>query len=360
MMAKKSRKQKQTLSDAITTVTPSSSPKPHLGSEASPAVTTSYEYIKNKYNHLKSVSNDPSTTIAFFEMFLDLQSNLKEMNAKLSALQSETMNANAKIDALEFQVRDLQNAVDNNRMQDKATAIESDPANLKQACGPDILEEMQSKDADMKRRVAAIEYKLSNIKTLPSTKTSSEPPRRACSMCDKTFEKTVEVEKHMEEHHHVPKTFECHICKKTFILEWRLKKHAATHTMRPKLCWYYSNRLFCPFEEVGCKFSHDDEKSVVSKCAKITPAPALFQNQPTQHHPFHHGHTGQPQPQHYRAAVHGHGEQPQPQHHEHADQPQHYHHAAVHRLGEQPQPQHHNAAPHSLGKNRPALPTHVR
>ena len=330
MMSKKSRKQKQTLPDA-TIVTPSSSPRPHLGPEASPAVTPSYEYIQNKYNHLKSTSNELSTTVAFFEMFLDLQSQLKEMNVKLT---SETKNACVRIDALEVKVRDLQNAVDNNRMQDRAAAIEFDLANLKQACGPDILEEMQSKDADMMTRVAAIESKFSNIKTLPSTKASSEPPRRACSLCDKTFEKTAEVEKHMDEHHHAPKPFECPTCKKTFILEWRLKKHAAIHTMKPKICRYYSNHLFCPFEEVGCKFSHVDEKSVVSNYAKITPAPALLQNQPRQHHPLHHGHTDQPQSQHYHAAVHGHGEQPQPQYHQ--------------------------AALHSLGKNRPALPTHVR
>ena len=50
-------------------------------------------------------------------------------------------------------------------------------------------------------------------------------------MYDETFVKTVEVEKHMEAHHHAPKTTEFPICKKTFILEWRLKKHAAIHTI---------------------------------------------------------------------------------------------------------------------------------
>ena len=37
-------------------------------------------------------------------------------------------------------------------------------------------------------------------------------------------------------------------------------------------------------------YSHVDEKYVVSNCAKMTPAPALLQNQPTQHHLLHHGH----------------------------------------------------------------------
>ena len=83
-------------------------------------------------------------------MFLDVQSKLKDMNAKLPTLQSETKNACAKIDALEFKV-----AYDN-RIQERAASIESDLANMKQACGPDILEKMQSKYADMKTRVASI------------------------------------------------------------------------------------------------------------------------------------------------------------------------------------------------------------
>ena len=82
-------------------MTRSSSPRPHLGPETPPpppVVTPSYEYIQNKYNHLKSTSNELSTTVAFFEMFQDLESKLKEMNAKLT---SETKNACARIDALE-------------------------------------------------------------------------------------------------------------------------------------------------------------------------------------------------------------------------------------------------------------------
>jgi hypothetical protein len=31
------------------------------------------------------------------------------------------------------------------------------------------------------------------------------------------------------------------------------------HTDKTQKCHYFSNNQFCPFAEVGCKFSHDDE-----------------------------------------------------------------------------------------------------
>jgi len=211
-MSKKSRKQKQTLPDS-TTVTPSSSPRPHLGPEASPAVTPSYEYIQNKYNHLKSTSNELSTTVAFFEMFLDLQSQLKEMNAKLTI---ETKNACAKIDALEVKVRDLQNAVDNNPLEEK---------------------------------VAELELNLTNINSSMS-KPNDKKSRNSCAICSKTFLKNADLEKHMSDHD-ATRDFECAVCGKKFFLDWRRKKHAQMHTVIPRTCRYFSSKMPCPFEDIA-------------------------------------------------------------------------------------------------------------
>ena len=38
----------------------------------------------------------------------------------------------------------------------------------------------------------------------------------------------------------------------------RLKKHTGMHDTSTKPCKYFSSGNDCPFNDVGCKFSHDD------------------------------------------------------------------------------------------------------
>ena len=40
--------------------------------------------------------------------------------------------------------------------------------------------------------------------------------------------------------------------------QWRLKKHEIMHTENTNVCQYYLNGQICPFDEVGCQFSHTD------------------------------------------------------------------------------------------------------
>ena len=80
----------------------------------------------------------------------------------------------------------------------------------------------------------------------------------------------------MVDQHDVQKNFECKICGKKFLLEWRLKKHEVMHTENPKMCQYFQNGQFCPFDQVGCQFSHDAE--VVSEEAADDDY-ELFENQ---------------------------------------------------------------------------------
>ena len=83
------------------------------------------------------------------------------------------------------------------------------------------------------------------------------PKALSCEICNKAFFKNHELEEHMEEHV-VAKNFKCDICKKEFYLEWRFKKHANVHSDQAKICKNFSRGVTCPFEQVGCKFKHEE------------------------------------------------------------------------------------------------------
>ena len=78
-----------------------------------------------------------------------------------------------------------------------------------------------------------------------------------CKLCDKTFKKNHELETHVEEHH-VEKNYKCNLCNKDFYLKWRLEKHISVHSENTKVCHYFSDKQKCPFEQIGCKFRHED------------------------------------------------------------------------------------------------------
>ena len=175
----------------------------------------------------------------------------------------------AKIKALEARVLELEKAVNDTSMKEKVAT-------------------MEAKVLDIKR--ADTERDFSNLKT---------PTKKSCAVCSKTFLTNAQLEKHMNKRHDDCRNFECTVCGKKFFLEWRLKKHAQMHTVIPRTCRYFSNKMPCPFEEIGCKFSH------------------TIPLQPATRHVDVRGHEEQPGPQLYND-VNG-----------HADQPHHYHHAAL-------------------------------
>ena len=53
--------------------------------------------------------------------------------------------------------------------------------------------------------------------------------------------------------------FKCEVCNKEFYLEWQLKKHMAGHSDQTKICKYYSRKMPCPFDIIGCKFKHESK-----------------------------------------------------------------------------------------------------
>ena len=78
-----------------------------------------------------------------------------------------------------------------------------------------------------------------------------------CNKCERKFENVSNLEKHIKVYHKESKLHECDNCLKSFVTTWRLKKHNQMHSgVKIKPCNYYINDMFCPFEELGCKFGH--------------------------------------------------------------------------------------------------------
>ena len=78
-----------------------------------------------------------------------------------------------------------------------------------------------------------------------------------CDICDKSFNASFNLEVHIKEEHGDRDKFKCDTCSKDFFVEWRLKKHVKGHSdENQKFCHFFNNAEHCPYEEYGCKFSH--------------------------------------------------------------------------------------------------------
>ena len=92
-----------------------------------------------------------------------------------------------------------------------------------------------------------------------------------CKLCEKSFNKFVDLEIHIKMFHEKHSILKCDQCDKGFVLRWRLKKHMRLHTeSNIKHCHYFNNDKDCPYEEIGCKFLHYVSKNCVydSKCTR--------------------------------------------------------------------------------------------
>ena len=97
--------------------------------------------------------------------------------------------------------------------------------------------------------------------TAAPASTSCLPKAKSCSKCGETFTRNFELENHMVHFHGLSKTFACDICGKTFYLKWRMEKHQSIHEGSHKACKYYKDGKTCPFDEVGCKFMHEEKET---------------------------------------------------------------------------------------------------
>ena len=87
-------------------------------------------------------------------------------------------------------------------------------------------------------------------------KTHHPKKRIICQCCGENFDDQWKLETHLVMHEEAEK-FPCNVCNKVFQTNWRLAKHLKNHERKNvRICKYFKKGQFCPFEKVGCKFSH--------------------------------------------------------------------------------------------------------
>jgi hypothetical protein len=98
-----------------------------------------------------------------------------------------------------------------------------------------------------------------NVKIVEK-KTHHPEKRIICQFCGENFDGQWKLETHLVVHEEAEK-FPCDVCNKLFQTNWRLRKHQQNHERKNvRMCKYFKKGQFCPFEKVGCKFSHSSSK----------------------------------------------------------------------------------------------------
>ena len=65
------------------------------------------------------------------------------------------------------------------------------------------------------------------------------------------------MENHIKSHKDY-KIYGCEFCDKKFLVKWRMEKHVQCHIKQTKYCHYHNNEKHCAYNDIGCKFKHED------------------------------------------------------------------------------------------------------
>ena len=192
-----------------------------------------------------------------------LEEKLEHMSAKVEVLEAKEIELKAKIDML---ISELKSTIKIDRNDDKIDDIECKKCDNTFESRENLKEHMKTKhrksypikQQDERLKCDKCEYSCIDKSDMRKHIVDKHPkciqPKK-CKMCEKTFTKNVELERHIKIHHEA-EPFECEKCGKTFVLKWRLRKHLSVHETRI-YCHYFNNDKECPFEEIGCKFKHN-------------------------------------------------------------------------------------------------------
>ena len=94
------------------------------------------------------------------------------------------------------------------------------------------------------------------------------PKEFKCYECEEVFNQSWKYERHIKLHTS-SEQFNCSECDQTFYVKWRMKKHIQSHDKARNYCHYFNNNKYCPFEEIGCKFRHEDSsRCKYGKCCQ--------------------------------------------------------------------------------------------
>ena len=89
---------------------------------------------------------------------------------------------------------------------------------------------------------------------------------KTCKECHETFLCSIDFEVHMIKFHKEEENYKCDQCGKPFFVKWRLIKHQEIHSDKVlKKCHFFNNNKYCPFEEIGCKYQHQESPQCLFK-----------------------------------------------------------------------------------------------
>ena len=250
------------------------------------AITASNEALENQKRHVvnKTVETDLKLMISTHEKLvkgeaidkdvvsilllggviniLGQHDTILEIENKVKSLEVENLTNKSRIESLENWIMKQNESIKD--LDEKLQKLDRN--------GVVIKENLEM--TNLKKKVTGIELDVSGLKITrqerlikPDSSDSSYKKDaqntassiKKCKLCDETFTKNSDFENHMVDKHDVEKKFECEICGKKFLLQWRMKKHGFIHKEEAKTCKYFFDNQHCPFDEVGCKFSHKNE-----------------------------------------------------------------------------------------------------
>ena len=240
---------------------------------------SSYKKLEQNNNIMQSqltkrLKNVETTVAENKEKMKTFEEGVKERNndsIKEKELNKQYINANIKEG-----INDLEKRIANLDIEYKAIQCDMETKMTNLAETNEKVEELESKLVSMKResihrspttflQCKVCEHKFVSRNDLTHhLKTKHHTDSLECEQCERRFLNASHLEKHIQEHG-TSKKYECVQCCKTFHLRWRLSKHIRMHDSPSQIrkCHFYNNGKQCPFEDIGCKFLH--EESLVCK-----------------------------------------------------------------------------------------------
>ena len=177
-----------------------------------------------------------------------------EIENKVKALEIENITQKSRIESLENWI--LKQDVSIKDLDEKLHRFDKDGTILKESVE---VTEIKKKVVSLELDISALKVTRQEILSKPDSSEAKKSLMKKCNLCDETFARNSDFENHMVDTHEAEKKFECEVCGKRFLLQWRLQKHQFIHTGEAKSCKYFLNNVHCPFDKVGCMFSHSAE-----------------------------------------------------------------------------------------------------
>jgi len=174
---------------------------------------------------------------------------LEQMEDKMKTLEQENITNKIKMENLENWIVKQHDLIE--ELNQKISRMDENGVIIKES----------RETENLQAKVLGIEIDVTNLKKRKIKENpkpiNSKVHVKKCTECETTFLKNSDLEKHVINIHGRAKAFKCESCDKAFVLEWRLRKHLEMHERKLSICKYFAKGQYCPYEEIGCKFSHE-------------------------------------------------------------------------------------------------------